>query len=69
MATVYADENTLILAEVDIFVFLYFSSKPKSSQGAMDLSVALKDGNIKNSNKKKKRKKNKTGNRTSQTSS
>lgn len=70
MVTVYADGNTLILAEVDIFVFfLYFSSKPKSSQGAMDLSVALKDGNIKNSNKKKKRKKNKTGNRTSQTSS
>jgi len=35
----------------------------------MDLSVALKDGNIKNSNKKKKKNKNKTGNRTSQTSS
>lgn len=45
------------------------SSKPKSPQGAMDLSVALKDGNIKNNNKKKKKKKNKTGNRTSQTSS
>ena len=54
----------------DFFVFfLYFSSKTKSPQGAMDLSVALKGGNTKNSNKKKKKKKNKTGNRTSQTSS
>jgi len=35
----------------------------------MDLSVALKDGNMKNSNKKKKKNKNKTGSRTSQTSS
>ena len=59
----------LISAEMDFFVFiLYLSSKPKSTQGAMDLSVALKDGNIKNSSKKKKKKK-KTGNRTSQTSS
>ena len=62
-------KTPLISAEMDIFVFiLYRSSKPKSTQGAMDLSVALKDGNIKNSYKKKKKKK-KTGNRTSQTSS
>ena len=63
-------KTPLISAYMGIFVFfLYFSSKPKSPQGAMDLSVALKDGNIKNSNKKKKKKKNKTGNRTFQTSS
>ena len=67
---VYVNENTQNFSWRGFFVFLlYFSAKPKSSQGAMDLSVALKDGNTKNSNKKKKKNKNKTGNRTSQTSS
>ena len=51
------------------FFFWYFSPKPKSPDDAMDLSVALKGCNVKNTdNKKEKKKKKKTGNRTSQAS-
>ena len=47
---------------------VFCSSKPKSTEAAMDLSVALTSGGTKNSNSKKKKKKKKSGNRTSQTS-
>jgi len=64
-----SEEEDVVILTADKSGGFQQSSKTKSPQGAMDLSVALKGGNTKNSNKKKKKKKNKTGNRTSQTSS